>query len=51
MQAAMKPPAIHLVLTLRDGTTGTYLWSESLTLTLKIGTSQQNLVPPDRLCA
>jgi len=31
--------AIHLVLTLRDGTTGTYLWSESLTLTLEIGTS------------
>src|SRR6266446_10985063 len=37
--------AIHLVLTLRDGTTGTYLWSESLTLTLENWhQSQQNLV-------
>jgi DNA-binding SARP family transcriptional activator/TolB-like protein len=37
--------AIHLVLTLRDGATGTYLWSESLTLTLENWhQSQQNLV-------
>jgi DNA-binding SARP family transcriptional activator/TolB-like protein len=37
--------AIHLVLTLRDGATGTYLWSESLTLTLENWHhSQQNLV-------
>ncbi|MGB8399325.1 BTAD domain-containing putative transcriptional regulator [Bradyrhizobium sp.] len=37
--------ALHLVLTLRDGTTGTYLWSESLTLTLENWhQSQQNLV-------
>lgn len=37
--------ALHLVLTLRDGTTGTYLWSESLTLTLENWhQAQQNLV-------
>ena len=37
--------ALHLVLTLRDGTTGTYLWSESLTLTLdNWHQAQQNLV-------
>lgn len=37
--------AVHLVLTLRDGATGTYLWSESLTLTLENWhQSQQNLV-------
>jgi DNA-binding SARP family transcriptional activator len=37
--------AIHLILTLRDGATGTYLWSESLTLTLENWhQSQQSLV-------
>jgi tetratricopeptide (TPR) repeat protein len=37
--------ALHLVLTLRDGATGTYLWSESLTLTLENWhQAQQNLV-------
>ena len=37
--------AVHLVLTLRDGTNGTYLWSESLSLTLENWhQSQQNLV-------
>ena len=37
--------AIHLVLTLRDGVTGTYLWSESLALTLENWhQSQQSLV-------
>ncbi|MBV8068959.1 MAG: hypothetical protein JO270_03575 [Acidobacteriaceae bacterium] len=37
--------ALHLVLTLRDGATGTYLWSESLTLTLaNWHQSQQTLV-------
>jgi len=36
---------IHLVVTLRDGATGTYLWSESLTLTLENWhQSQQSLV-------
>jgi tetratricopeptide (TPR) repeat protein len=37
--------AVHLVLTLRDGANGTYLWSESLSLTLENWRqSQQNLV-------
>jgi DNA-binding SARP family transcriptional activator/TolB-like protein len=37
--------SIHLVLTLRDGSTGSYLWSESLTLTLENWHQlQQNLV-------
>lgn len=37
--------AIHFVLTLRDGATGSYLWSESLTLTLENWhQSQQSLV-------
>ncbi|MCC8939741.1 hypothetical protein H8A99_25550 [Bradyrhizobium sp. Arg68] len=37
--------AVHLVLTLRDGINGTYLWSESLSLTLENWhQSQQNLV-------
>ncbi|MBR0797918.1 hypothetical protein JQ615_21245 [Bradyrhizobium jicamae] len=37
--------AVHLVLTLRDGASGNYLWSESLSLTLENWhQSQQNLV-------
>lgn len=37
--------AVHLVLTLRDGATGIYHWSESLTLTLENWhQAQQNLV-------